>query len=326
MKILYAIQGTGNGHLARATELVPLLQKLGETHVLVSGIQGDLQLPFAIDYQLYGLSFIFGQRGGVDITQTLKKAKPWRFWKSISQLPVHEYDHVISDFEPISAWACKLRKKKCIGLSHQNAVLHPQTPKPRNQDALGKFILKHYAPSNPTFGFHFQSLGNSFFTPVIRSTIRQAAIQQLNHFTVYLPAYSDQAIINALSPFRQINWQVFSKHTKHAYREGNLWIRPVSLAHFTESFTTCKGILCTAGFETPAEALYMGKKLCVVPMKNQYEQACNAAFLKAMGVPVLAGLKNQHQVIQHWLEQDQPAPIHYPDQTFEILKKLLQSA
>ena len=63
--MLYEVitQGTGNGHLARATEIVPMLNKLGDTDVLVSGIQGDIKLPFPVKYKLYGLSFIFGKRG-----------------------------------------------------------------------------------------------------------------------------------------------------------------------------------------------------------------------------------------------------------------------
>jgi UDP:flavonoid glycosyltransferase YjiC (YdhE family) len=48
MKILYAVQGTGNGHLSRAMDIVPLLRKKAEVDVLVSGIQGDLKLPFEV--------------------------------------------------------------------------------------------------------------------------------------------------------------------------------------------------------------------------------------------------------------------------------------
>ena len=66
MKILYAIQGTGNGHLSRAMDVVPCLQLRADVDLLVSGIQGDLTLPFPVKYKLRGLSFIFGRSGGVD--------------------------------------------------------------------------------------------------------------------------------------------------------------------------------------------------------------------------------------------------------------------
>jgi uncharacterized protein (TIGR00661 family) len=323
MKILYAIQGTGNGHLARATELVPMLKKMAETDVLVSGIQGDLKLPFQVDYQLFGLSFIFGKKGGVSLAGTLKSARPFRLLKDIYRLPVQQYDLVLSDFEPVTAWACRLRKKACIGISHQNAVLHPDAPLPSKSNALGKFVLKHYAPATKKYGFHFRALDEFNFTPVIRADIRHAKVTTREHFTVYLPAYSDQEIIDALGSFPGTKWEVFSKHCKQAYEPDNISIRPVSLVNFTKSFTSCKGILCTAGFETPAEALFMGKKLCVIPMKNQFEQACNAAFLESMGILALPELRNQHARIKAWLRDNHVRQIHYPDQTKEILETIL---
>ncbi len=39
MRILYAIQGTGNGHLTRAKEIIPMLQQKGELDILVSGMR-----------------------------------------------------------------------------------------------------------------------------------------------------------------------------------------------------------------------------------------------------------------------------------------------
>ncbi len=326
MKILYAIQGTGNGHLARATEIVPLLKTMVETDVLVSGIQGDLQLPFDVKYKYYGLSFIFGKKGGVSFLKTFLKLKPFRFIKDVYKLPLDNYDLVLCDFEPVTAWACKLRGKKAAGVSHQNAVLHSNAPKPQKADWLGNTILKKYAPSTKKYGFHFQKLDENNFTPVIRSAIRKAKEKKLSHYTVYLPAYSDDEIITALSPFNEVRWEVFSKHSAKTYEQGNVRIRPVSLEHFTQSFTTCTGILCAAGFETPAEAIFMGKKLCVIPMKKQYEQACNAAFLGEMGVIVLAELKNQTKKIDEWINQSDSLQINYPDNTLEVLAQILHSA
>jgi len=83
---------------------------------------------------------------------------------------------------------------------------------------------------------------------------------------------------------------------------------------------TSKGVLCGAGFETPAEALYMKKKLLVIPMKSQYEQHLNAAALKAMGVPVIKSLKpKHHEAIHAWLENDKIIEVNYPDTTQQIL-------
>ena len=42
MKILYAIQGTGNGHLTRAKEIIPILKEKGDVDILISGSECDI--------------------------------------------------------------------------------------------------------------------------------------------------------------------------------------------------------------------------------------------------------------------------------------------
>jgi uncharacterized protein (TIGR00661 family) len=323
MKILYAIQGTGNGHLARATKIVPILKSMADTDVLVSGTQADLNVPFNIDYSFTGLSYIIGQNGGVDLLKTIQKMPVLHFFRDILNLPVENYDLVISDFEPVSAWACRIRQKTCIGLSHQNAVLHPSAPQPEFNDYLGKLILKYYAPTRIKYGFNFKPFFPAIFPPVIRADIRNAEPTVKPHYTVYLPAYSNQQIIDVLSQIQDTEWQVFSKHTKTNYTIGNIHFQPVSLDGFTKSFLSCTGLICTAGFEGPAEAIFMGKKLCVIPMKKQYEQYCNAAYLKSMGIKVLDHFTNSSAELKEWMVNSSALKITFPDLTREILENIL---
>ncbi len=72
MKILYAIQGTGNGHISRAREIVPLLKQYGELDLLVSGSQTDVSLKDALKYKFHGFSYVFGKKGGINYWKTLK--------------------------------------------------------------------------------------------------------------------------------------------------------------------------------------------------------------------------------------------------------------
>ena len=69
MKILYAIQGTGNGHLSRAKDIIPALEMRAQVDILVSGQQADITLPFEVKYRFKGLSFIFGKKGGIDFNE-----------------------------------------------------------------------------------------------------------------------------------------------------------------------------------------------------------------------------------------------------------------
>jgi uncharacterized protein (TIGR00661 family) len=123
MRILYAIQATGNGHLSRAHEILPHLYKIGQTDILLSGTQAEIQLNHPIKYRLKGLSFTFGKNGGVDIWNTYNEASILRLFKEYESLPVENYDLIINDFEPISAWAGLLKNIPCVSLSHQAAPI-----------------------------------------------------------------------------------------------------------------------------------------------------------------------------------------------------------
>ncbi|MEJ7779676.1 MAG: glycosyltransferase family protein [Daejeonella sp.] len=325
MRILYAIQGTGNGHLSRSLDIIPCLEKHGQVDILISGSQGDLILPFPVKYRLSGLSFIFGNSGGVSLWKTVARTNLRKLFKSIKNLPVENYDLVINDFEPVSAWACYFKNKACISLSHQAAVLSPGLPQPEHTDMLGKLILNNYAPSSSKYGFHFSAKGDNIFTPVIRKAVREQQISNAGHYTVYLPSYDDKRLIDSLSEFKDVQWDVFSKHNSKPSRTKNIIIHPIDSARFTSSMAASSGVLCGAGFETPAEALYLGKKLMVVPMKNQYEQHLNAAALQAMKVPVIKGIKPKYYPrIAAWLENGEKIPVNYPDITCEIIDMIVK--
>jgi len=321
LKILYAIQGTGNGHVARAREIIPILQKFGELDVVLSGDQSEVDLPCEITYQSKGLTFIYNKNGGLSYWKTLLKNNVFKIISEVRSFPVLSYDVVINDFEFISAWACKIRKKRCFGLGHQASFLSPQVPRPEKKDWIGETILKYYAPCTDPIGFHFDHFDDFIEKPVIRSEIREAQITNKGHYTVYLPAYGDENLHHHLAAIGNVEWQVFSKFCKSAYIKDNVSFFPVSNSKFIESFAACEGILTSAGFESPAEALYMEKKVFVVPIKGQYEQYCNAEAMKTLGIPSAKKLdKSSLSLIENWVYKQKPLKISYPDRTEEIIK------
>ncbi|MDC1162557.1 glycosyltransferase family protein, partial [Tenacibaculum sp.] len=116
----------------------------------------------------------------------------------------------------------------------------------------------------------------------------------------------------------------FSKHTDKHHFKNNITIQPINNENFVKSLVSCNGIICGAGFETPAEALFLRKKLLVIPMKNQYEQQCNALALEEMGVPVLAKFnKKSLKTISEWLDSNQTIKVHYPDITEDIISAII---
>jgi uncharacterized protein (TIGR00661 family) len=325
VKILFAIQGTGNGHLARAEDIIPILQQYGDLDLFISGAQADIKLPYPIKYKSKGLSFFFGKSGGIDFLRTFKQNSSKEVYKEIKKFPVEKYDLVINDFEPITAWACRKRDIPCVGLSHQSSLLSSKVPTPKKMDPVGEWVLHNYAPVEKYVSFHFERYDKNIYTPVIRSAVRECKNTEKEHYTVYLPSYDDKKLVPLLAKIPKIKWHIFSKHAKKPYHIGKLSVFPVNKDEFAESMTSAKGVLCGAGFETPAEALYLGKKLMVVPMKSQLEQHYNVASLKQLGVPVLKKMRKKNiEKILDWIETDERVTVQYENITAEAVERAVK--
>jgi uncharacterized protein (TIGR00661 family) len=325
MKILYAIQGTGNGHVSRARHLLPHLQKFGEVEVLISGTQVEVELAFPVKHRYKGFSFAYNAKGGVAFARSARDKLSGQLLKEILHLPVRAYDLVINDFEPVSAWAARFRGVPCISLGHQAAFRSAASPRPEKREPFGEMVLKHYAPSDVGVGFHFKRYDDCIFPPIIRSDIREQAPINQGHYAVYLPAFSEARLLELLHRLPRTEWQVFSRRTSKPYRKENVLVQPVDAAAFTQSLLSCAGVLTGAGFETPAEAMFLGKKLLVIPIRKQYEQACNAAALQEMGIPVARRLDdNCFAQLQQWVAAEEPDRYLFPDATEDALERVLE--
>lgn len=326
MKILYAIQGTGNGHICRAKEVIPYLKKYGELDLLISGIQSEIELPFEVKYRFKGVGFVFGKKGGIDLLNTYIKSHLNSFIKEVKKFPIQQYDLVISDFEPIAAWAAYFSNKPCVALSNQCSISAESLSRTKKDDVIGKFILNYYAPSTSEYGFHFESNEPHIFTPIIRREVRELVVEDKGHYTVYLPAYNDKRILKKLLLLPDVKWQVFSKKSKEYRRVDNVEIFPISADAFLESLRVCTGVLTAAGFGTTSEALFLNKKLMVIPQKNQFEQNYNAVALKKMGVPILKHLRKKYlPKIEKWLLSNETVKVDYPDQTELIIETIVNN-
>lgn len=322
MKVLYAIQATGNGHLSRATEIIPFMKKHAEVDLIVSGTHAEVEVGHDIRYRHKGFGFLFGTKGGIDFKNSLLQADVKSLLKDIKNLPLKEYDLIVNDFEPITAWACRMQKRKSIALSHQSAFLSSRTPVPKGLH-WGSVILKNYAPTTEKIGFHFERYDEFIHTPVIRRDIRRTIPTNLGHYTVYLPAYGDDFIILMASKHPNIKWEIFSKHSKKSYAKDNVNIYPINKDTFEKSLASCDGFVTGGGFEGPAEALFLGKKILVVPMNHQYEQQCNALALENLGVPVVWKQHDLARELSRFVNDENRIIVNFPDETEEIITNLL---
>src|SRR5579859_3285032 len=324
MKIFYAVQATGNGHISRAMELLPYFQRYGKVDIFLSGANNSLQLDAAVKYRSRGLSLFYTTSGGLNYWEIAKKVAPMRLWKEVRDLPVEKYDLVINDFESITSLACMYKKIPSVNFGHQASFISPKVPRPRKQEWMGEWILRNYARATQYVGLHFKQYDDFILPPVIKRDILQAEPTDKGHITVYLSSYNDATVRRYLQPLKEFRFQVFSKEVQRPTLDGNILFLPVSRSAFNKSLISCKAILTGAGFETPAEALYLGKKLMVIPIRGQYEQSCNAAALEKMGVPVLGALDAGFTPAFHsWMGQKKKPCLHLDYSTESIVSYLM---
>ena len=114
--------------------------------------------------------------------------------------------------------------------------------------------------------------------PPLRQEILHAEAVSGDHVHVYClhSGFLDVIINLAIrAPFK--NFKVFL-HEKDNIPEipGNIHVSLISGEEFIESLRTCGTVICTAGFETPSEAVYLNKALILIPSEAHFEQYCNA--------------------------------------------------
>ena len=284
MKVLYGIQSTGNGHLTRSAKVVNRLVKSGcRVDIVVSGQNSQINFPFPIKYNFTGLTFYYNGKGSVNYWKTWKELKFLQLLKDV-KLDISSYDIVISDFEPITAWAAEFQNKVSVGISNQYSFLSPNTPRPKSKEFLGEKILKWMAPVRMPIGLHFECYDNFIKPPIIRDSLINTNITNKGHYTVYL---SNWDYVHLIPNFRNINskFEIFS-NVRKPFRFKNCFVKPIEKNSFNESLISCEGVITAGGFQTCSEALYLNKRLIVIPINNQYEQLCNVESLKKLGVSV----------------------------------------
>lgn len=327
MKIFYAVQATGNGHIARAKELVPYLQRYGQVDILLSGSNSNLKVDLPVKFQGNGVSLFYGNKGGLDYWKMAQELSLFNIIKEARALPVDQYDLVLNDFESITSLACKIKQVPSIGFGHQASFRSKQTPRPTKKDWMGEFILNNYASATQYIGLHFEQYDNFIYSPIIKEQILAANPTNQGHISVYLSHYSDEVVASYLNQLPNQLFHLFSKKVKTINQQGNIIYMPIDNALFTQSMIYAAGVITGAGFETPAEALYLNKKLLCIPIRGQYEQLCNAEALKNFGVPIIANLNMDFaKQVENWLSQTNQKKLTLGFNTATIVEKLMEEA
>ncbi len=322
MKLFYGVQGTGNGHITRARVMAKELYEAGiDVTFQFSGRPYDQFFDMQIfnGYQhREGLTFNT-DKGQVNYIKTALQTKPLRFIQDVKELDLSAYDLVISDFEPVTAWAAKTQKKKVVGIGHQYAFNHSI---PRSgSDPIANQIMKYFAPAHIGIGLHWHHFGQAILPPIIETPELVDNFLK-NKIVVYLPFENQNQVIKQLCPFENFHFHLYSP-TPVVSQYAHISCHALSREGFKKDLYDCAGIISNAGFELASEALYLGKKILAKPLHAQMEQISNAAALEQLGYGHT--MKNMDSaIIEHWLHHCHAVQINYPN-TAKIIVDWIQN-
>lgn len=321
MHIFYGVQGTGNGHITRARVMAKELYKAGiQVDFQFSGRQKDQFFDMALfqDYRVKeGLTFSVNH-GKVSYVKTALGCKPVTFIKDIKNLDLSRYDLVITDFEPVTAWAAKTQGIPVLGLGHQYAFKF-KIPK-TGSDPLADMVMRYFAPADKRIGLHWHHFGQPILPPIIETREPKPVIG--NKIVVYLPFEDTQEIIAQLTPFEHYEFHAYMPKPTPSPVD-HIVCKALCREGFQEDLSNCAGIISNAGFELASEALQLGKKILVKPLSSQMEQISNAAALVQLGYGH-AMEELDCKAIEHWLHDSHAVHVSYPN-TAKLLVEWLQN-
>jgi uncharacterized protein (TIGR00661 family) len=283
MKILYGVQGTGNGHISRASAMAEYLQDYPEIEVtwLLSGRDKERGCGGITTFE-WREGFTFVTRdGSIQLMDTLKKNSLTRFWRDINELDLKPYDLVISDYEPVISHAARRRGIPVTGIGHQYAFRHDVPTHGRNP--FFKSLMQWFAPANTSLGLHWHHFDSPILPPIVDIHIPDPPPPVIpNKVIIYLPFENPEQIKQLLAPLKTFDFYVYHPEVSNI-DDGHIHLRAISRLGFKQDLLNASSVVTNSGFELISECLQMGKRILAKPLFGQLEQLANAAALKELG-------------------------------------------
>lgn len=216
----------------------------------------------------------------------------------IIRIRISSADRIVVFYDLVAQLAVFLSfsRKPSYSVSHHFFFLHPAFPVPEGK-RTGKFLLNAHsflaslgADRRIALSFTREKdlVDRKLFIvpPLLRKEITSFAPSTGDHIHIYsLQAGFLNEIIQLAVRYPGEKFQVFLHSVSGNEKiPGNMTVAKPSGEEFALSLRTCKMLISTAGFETPAEAAYLNKPVIMIPSRNHYEQFCNAVDAVRAGI------------------------------------------
>ncbi|MEM8484736.1 MAG: glycosyltransferase family protein [Bacteroidota bacterium] len=313
LNCLFIIQGEGRGHMTQALALQTMLVDAGHSvSAVLVGHNEHRRVPaFFLNKIGAPVEYFDSPNFAVDaseksvkvwptVTQNLRRSPEFKESLDVIRGAIDTYqpDVIINFFEPLAGiynlFNVSPVPMVCIG--HQYMYHHPVYP-----FSPGKWAQRmgaKYFTRLSAFGAR-RKLALSFYNtwdrprlsvmpPLLRKELFELPLdQEEDFFLIYLlnQGYAT-AVTEWHKKYPDVKLHCFWDSPKHdevyAY-DDTLTFHQLHDTKFLDMMARCKGLICTAGFESVCEAMYLGKSILAVPVKGHVEQYWNALDLMQYG-------------------------------------------
>ncbi len=309
MRALFVIQGEGRGHMTQALALSELLEARGHAVcAALIGRGGGRKVPAFFTEGINAPVHFFVspgfayENGAVRLGQTVREGlrKSWVYAHHLQildqQITAYQPDVIVNFYEGmVGLYQLAFRSAVpvvCIG--HQYMFGHPAYRFASGQ-RVGRAALKAY--TRLTALGAARRLALSFYPAKDLPDQNLRVIPPLLRRTVLdLNGSTDDGslLIYLLNRDRAEGLEAWHRRrpdvpvrcfwdgeARHPY--PNLRFHPLCGTHFLQRMAQARGVVCTAGFESVSEALWLGKPVYMIPTPGHLEQRTNALDAQRIG-------------------------------------------
>ena len=316
MRILYGVVGEGMGHATRSKVTCEHLVARGhDVKIVVSGrAHGFLAKSFKDVVEIKGLTIRYVDNR-MDRDGTLARnlvAAPSIIGENViayyDKVVDYEPDLVFTDFDSFAYLFAKRHGLPVISIDNQQIISRCKHDKAIKKGVkLDYQMTKAFVRAKLPGCDHY--VVTTFFAPPIRKKFRDTttlvppilrrAILDAKprarvgeHVLVYQTSASDTSLLPTLGELGDQKFVVYGMKRSDQARAakkstqsvvGNCVVKDFSEEGFVEDLATAQAVVCNGGLSLIGEALYLGKPIFSVPVRNQFEQVMNARYLEELG-------------------------------------------
>ncbi|HMG89664.1 MAG TPA: MJ1255/VC2487 family glycosyltransferase [Chryseolinea sp.] len=300
MNILYGVPGEGMGHATRSKVVIDFLLKQHNVQIVSSARAYQFlvkSFPQNV-HEIKGLHFAYknAQVSKLGTFILNLKSAPTNLLHNFSKYLLIDKnfkpDVVISDFESFTNFFAKQHRIPLLSIDNMQVMdrctLDIEIPTDeQNNYKLAKAIVNAKVPGcrqyfvSSFFNADIRKTNTTIVPPIVRDAIQQAKPTRGNHILVYQTSSSLSGMKQILHGITDINFYVYGFNKDE--RDGNVTFKTFSEQGFVDDLASAAAVMANGGFSFISEAVYMKKPILSFPLKNQFEQFMNAAYIQKLG-------------------------------------------